>query len=204
MGEFVGRITSQSLLDGTGSWLDDEAKYDHTVFLQNYRNFNSPLVTRFSHYFLSNRGQAVSNAFLSALWYPSRTKWLTFEAPYGRGTIYNLTSNYWRTASSTILDHLFSDYNDNFDLATIAYSPVLVTPPEGAFPFVTDIQLSTASQTNISVVGAEIVTFTVTFNRNMSVLIQPQVTFGPDAPITDYTVHPVNGGWQNARTWIGR
>ena len=45
------------------------------------------------------------------------------------------------------------------------------------------------------------VTFTVTFNRDMDQNIQPLVSFGPDVPMTDYTVHPVAGGWTDARTW---
>ena len=51
--------------------------------------------------------------------------------------------------------------------------------------------------------GAEKVTFTVTFNRDMDQAVQPAVSFGPDVPMTDYTIHPIGGGWQNARTWAG-
>jgi len=57
--------------------------------------------------------------------------------------------------------------------------------------------------TSLDTVGAEEVTFTVTYNRDMDTTVQPQVTFGPDTPVTDYTVHPVNGGWADARTWLG-
>ncbi len=37
----------------------------------------------------------------------------------------------------------------------------------------------------------------------MDTAIQPQVSFGPDVPETDYTVHPLDGGWQDPRTWVG-
>ena len=47
------------------------------------------------------------------------------------------------------------------------------------------------------------VTFEVTFNRDMDSTVQPAVSFGPDVPLTDYTVHAVDGGWQNTRTWVG-
>ena len=44
---------------------------------------------------------------------------------------------------------------------------------------------------------------TVSFNRDMVASVQPDVSFGPDVPQTDYTVHPVDGGWQDPRTWRG-
>lgn len=37
----------------------------------------------------------------------------------------------------------------------------------------------------------------------MTTTVQPDVSFGPDMPETDYTIHPLGGGWQNARTWVG-
>ncbi|MCB0128622.1 MAG: hypothetical protein KDE58_40430, partial [Caldilineaceae bacterium] len=52
-------------------------------------------------------------------------------------------------------------------------------------------------------VGIEPVTFTVTFNRDMDPTIQPAVSFGPDTPMTDYTVQKISGGWTDARTWQG-
>jgi len=73
-----------------------------------------------------------------------------------------------------------------------------------------DVLLSTASYTNVSalhgptpIVGAEPVTFTVTFNRDMDTSVQPSVSFGPDVPNTDYTIHPIGGGWTDPRTWVG-
>ncbi len=44
---------------------------------------------------------------------------------------------------------------------------------------------------------------TVTFNRDMDTAKTPRVTFGPDTPLADYSVNPINGGWQDARTWVG-
>lgn len=38
----------------------------------------------------------------------------------------------------------------------------------------------------------------------MAKSIQPEVSFGPAAPVTDFTVYGVNGGWQNGRTRSGR
>ena len=48
--------------------------------------------------------------------------------------------------------------------------------------------------------GAETVTFTVTYNRDMDTTVQPQVSFGPAAPFTDFTIQ---GNWTNPRTWVG-
>jgi hypothetical protein len=65
---------------------------------------------------------------------------------------------------------------------------------------VVDCVLSTELENDVSKVGAEEVTYTVTFNRDMDTSIQPRVTFGPDDPVTDFTIL---GDWQDARTWVG-
>ena len=90
-----------------------------------------------------------------------------------------------------------------FNLPTIAYKPYLSTPSPSTYPFVVDVNLSIQGDADTTIVGSEPVTFTVTFNRDMDTAIQPAVSFGPDAPITDYTIHPIDGGWQDLRTWQG-
>jgi hypothetical protein len=65
---------------------------------------------------------------------------------------------------------------------------------------VAEIILSTTTSPNTGVVGAETVTFTVTYNRDMDTSVQPQVSFGPSAPFTDFMIQ---GDWTNPRTWVG-
>jgi len=124
-----------------------------------------------------------------------------------RDYYFGLTLNYWGTTSSTLIDALIHDFNDDFNIAHILYQPILITPTTTTYPFVWDVTLATASQSSMSalhgptpIVGAEPVTFTVTFNRDMDPTIQPAVSFGPDEPYTDYTVR---GDWIDARTWQG-
>ena len=73
-------------------------------------------------------------------------------------------------------------------LARSYYQPILTTPLTTAYPFVVDVVLSTSGEPDATIVGAEPVTFTVTFNRDMDTAVQPQVSFGPAEPYTDYTV----------------
>ena len=85
----------------------------------------------------------------------------------------------------------------------MVFQPVLTVAPDNRVPVRRRTSALTAGGQPATRVGAEPVTFTVTFNRDMDQSVQPQVSFGPDVPLTDYTVHPIDGGWQDARTWQG-
>ena len=111
-----------------------------------------------------------------------------------------LINNYWGTTSPTVIEAAIWDYHNDLRLAEIIYSPILTTPVTTTYPFVANVTLSTASDSEATVVSAETVTFTVTFNRDMGPAVQPLVSFGPDEPYTDYTVR---GDWVDARTWQG-
>ena len=52
-------------------------------------------------------------------------------------------------------------------------------------------------------VGVETIRFHVSFNRDMDTSTMPFVSFGPDAPITDFQVGLLDGKWVDARTWTG-
>jgi fibronectin type 3 domain-containing protein len=129
--------------------------------------------------------------------------WLRFIMDLERENSRFIDNNYWGTTSTTLIEAAIHDFYDDFNLGVYQYQPILSEPPETAYPFVVDVLLSTSSDPDTSVVGAELVTFTVTFNRDMNQNIQPMVSFGPDIPMTDYTVHPIDGGWLNPRTWAG-
>jgi len=149
-------------------------------------------------------GSFKNNAMLNRLWQLNASGWLTFWGEYGNRTgILPIWENYWATSDTRLIDLAIYDYNDNFNYGAVQYQPILTTPPSTAFPFVVAVRLSTASSPDVSVVGSESVTFVVTFNRDMDQTVQPRVSFGPDVPMTDYTVHPIDGGWIDARTWQG-
>ena len=142
-----------------------------------------------------------NNAFLNPLW---KTGTLPVRVSNeSRGTTLDASGNFWGTASESLLDRVIYDSSDYFELGTVQYLPILETAPETAYPFVVDVALSTDAGSDVLQVGAEPVTFTVTYNRDMDTSVQPQISFGPDEPVTDYTVHPIDGGWQDARTWVG-
>jgi len=152
------------------------------------------------------------NAFLSKYWDPNVNHWMRFYPYYqwGRDRYVGIARNYWGTTSTTLIDAAIIDFNDDFNKAHIVYQPILSSPAETTYPFVWKVELSTVGQSGMSalngptpLVSAEPVTFTVTFNRDMDTSVQPAVSFGPDVPNTDYTIHPVNGGWQDPRTWVG-
>jgi subtilisin family serine protease len=151
-----------------------------------------------------------ANGFLSKYWDPDINHWMrVFEtktwccAGTERTWYYGASGNYWGTTSRTVIDAAIRDFNDDFNLAHVVYEPILTSPAVTTYPFVADVGVWTSDGRRASVFGAELVTFTVTYNRDMDVTVEPQVSFGPDMPVTDYTVHPVNGGWQDARTWVG-
>jgi hypothetical protein len=144
-----------------------------------------------------------NNAILNHWWDPDTSHWMKFYNNLSRDYVRIISNNYWGTTSTDLIDAAIVDFNDDFNKGLIKYQPILSSAPETAYPFLVDVVLSTATDPDASVVGAEPVTFTFTFNRDMDQTIQPQVSFGPDVPMTDYTVHPVAGGWQDARTWVG-
>lgn len=156
-----------------------------------------------------------NNAILNVWWDPNISRWMRFyvqqqQSYDSRNWFYYLTDNFWGTNSATLIDAALQDFNDDFNLPHVVYQPILTAPVTTTYPFVVDVLLSTASQSGMSalhgptpIVGAETVTFIVTFNRDMDTSVQPSVSFGPDVPETDYTIHPIEGGWADPRTWVG-
>ena len=144
-----------------------------------------------------------NNAILNVWWDPDTTHWMKFSTSYARDYRHYIEQNFWGTRSSTLIDASIQDYQDDFNTALYVYQPILTDPPLTSYPFVVDVELSTSASMDTSVVGAEPVTFKITFNRDMDTTGQPQVSFGPDAPFTDYTVHSIQGGWQDPRSWVG-
>ncbi len=185
------------ILELPGHWPQDELdRREHDVF-----SFVAAEMTR-SRY----------NAFLSPYWDPDMNHWMRIQFSWYvcRPAYVGLAYNYWGTSSTALIDAVVHDFNDDFNLGRLVYQPILTIPATTTYPFVVDVLLSTAGQSAMSalhgptpIVGAETVTFTVTFNRDLDTTVQPSVSFGPDVPETDYTIHPVQGGWVDPRTWVG-
>ncbi|MDB4622809.1 S8 family serine peptidase, partial [Akkermansiaceae bacterium] len=112
----------------------------------------------------------------------------------------DISNNYWGTTSLELINASILDKNIDFSFGDIVVEPILEVAPESCWPFVVDCVLSTELENDVSEVGGEVVTYTVTFNRDMDTSIQPKVYFGPDDPVTDFTIL---GDWQDARTWVG-
>ncbi len=211
--------SSALIIDNHGGSTNGGTILTGNVFLKNYRLYGQQFGDRtywgskasgigFScsgcdlAYGIANN-TSTNNAFLNVWWDPDISHWMRIYSESDRDRWYYLTGNWWGTSNNTLIDAAIHDYNDNFNYGRIIYEPKLNTPPETAYPFVTDVVLSMADVADATVVGAESVTFTVSFNRDMNTTVSPAVSFGPDVPQTDYTIHPINGGWSDARTWHG-
>jgi hypothetical protein len=140
------------------------------------------------------------NAILNIWWDPDVNHWMRFYMDGTRDHIRYIHNNFWGTTSTTLIDAAIHDFNDDFNLGAYQYQPILTEPPETAYPFVTSVVLSTDGEPDTLLVGAEPVTFTVTFNRDMDTGIQPMVSFGPAEPFTDFII---SGDWVDPRTWQG-
>ena len=216
-------VLKRNLFDGCRLYFEDITTAKNNVFLKNHYTQQGNVYTsraeQVGYKCLSCSGsdgreanQFRHNAILNMNSDPNIHHWMQFDSgtEYDRSWTYYLNDNYWSTTSPIVLDATIYDYYDNPNLARIDYEPILTIPLTTTYPFVVDVLLSTASYSNTSalngptpVVGAEPVTFTVTFNRDMATSEQPAVSFGPDVPETDYTIHPIEGGWVDPRTWEG-
>jgi alpha-tubulin suppressor-like RCC1 family protein len=145
----------------------------------------------------------MNNVILNRWWDPDVSHWMRFTSGEGEQYKQLLSNNYWGTTNELLIGKAIVDYNDFRNMMEVIYKPYLTTPPETAYPFVTDVYVSTETQERATKVGAEKIKVNVSFNRDMDTNIQPQVSFGPDMPTTDYTVHAINGGWTDPRHWVG-
>jgi len=154
------------------------------------------------------RGEIINNAFLSKYWDPNVNTWMRVVA--GGGNYSAMNFNYWGTTSTTLIDHMIVDYNDNFGSAHVDYAPAPAHGYVTTYPFVEQVLINGSPAESVPKLATGRVDFTVTFNRDMDMTVEPFVGFGPAAPYTDFLVtardqdfNPVASGWQNPRTWQG-
>lgn len=118
---------------------------------------------------------------------------------------YNLSGNYWGTERSSLINKMIVDADDYpGTLGDIVEEPILTTRDDlsDIYPFVTDIRVTDQdghTVKNVSAGGSY--TVSVSFNRDMDTTVQPTVTYGPDAPYTDFSV---SGEWESPRLWVGK
>lgn len=141
-----------------------------------------------------------NNAILNNWWDPNVNNWMRFISNEGSDKRY-LANNYWGISSEDIIEKDIVHYNDFKNMEEVIYKPILTSAPEGCYPFVTDAYVSSETENKASKVGAENIKVNVLFNRDMNKDVQPQVSFGPDSPTTDYTV---KGDWIDSRHWQGQ
>ncbi|WP_353497656.1 S8 family serine peptidase [Vibrio sp. CB1-14] len=144
-----------------------------------------------------------NNAFLNRYWDPKPDHWLQIHTSEKNGDPIeeDWSGNYWGTTSEFLIDTAVIDYSDDFNLNKAKVYPILETAPESAYPFVVDVQMLDADGNVKTEFGPEVMTWRVTFNRNMDTNTQPKAFFGPDYPYTDFSVA---GDWVDARTWEGQ
>jgi len=141
-----------------------------------------------------------NNAILNHWWDTDTDHWLKFKMDKPREYVRNIHENYWGEASVAQVEQAIHDAHDDFNLGVYRYEPILTEAPVTTYPFVVDVVLSTDTQPDTVDVGAEAVTFTVYFNRDMDQSLQPIVSFGPAIPYTDFMI---SGEWTGPRTWVG-
>ena len=154
--------------------------------------FNANSVVK-NNAFLTNYNELNAGKWLSLVTGPSNTTPITE---------FDLSSNFWGTNKTQLIDEILYDVNDDFDLQRAVYQPILTTPSESTYPFVVDVEIldSAGNEPSDKRYGVGASTWRVTFNRDMDTVKQPVVTFGPAEPFTDFQI---GGDWADARTWEG-
>lgn len=212
-----GRSYNSNLFDGNALYLVGTTAAQGNVFLKNfkvgsYRNMGAPVafVSRAINagYYCQgctpDLGRAMNlfrnNAVLNWWPEPSTSRWMRFFGTTDRNLAFYISDNYWGGAGTELIDAAIQDFNDDFNLSLFVYEPIAASAPEIAYPFVESAVVSTPGLGEVTTVGAEPATFTVAFNRGMDMTVQPQVSFGPAEPYTDFSVQ---GNWSDTRTWSG-
>ncbi len=157
----------------------------------------------YSDYFNNVDNNAILNPFLNS----DTNTWIKFQAPeYNTDYYYSIANNYWGTENSKLINRMIIDDDDYPGLySNIVETPILTLESESLeeiYPFVTNIWL-TEQDSDIPVEFAapgQTYEVHVTYNRDMDSETQPYITYGGDAPYTDYLV---TGDWISEREWVG-
>ena len=156
--------------------------------------------------FLAKSNYTRNCAILNPLLTLSPGRWMHFTAPaYKPGYYASLAGNYWGTENSILINKMILDDEDApGELADIREDPILTLDDDlsDIYPFITEIWVTEhGSEVEVDELASG-VTYDVhvTYNRDMDPDIQPFITYGGEAPYTDYAVH---GDWVSDREWVG-
>jgi hypothetical protein len=147
-----------------------------------------------------------NNSLLNYIWYPDVEYWWRPHIPNSRGygRLTYIGSNYWGTTSEELINKQIHDFYEDFALNKIIFTPILDEPSPDAWTHAYRITINDIDALSNPQVGLGESQFRVYFNRNMDPETQPHISFGPDTPGTDFTIHPIEGGWANEREWVGQ
>ncbi|MFA5033637.1 MAG: S8 family serine peptidase [bacterium] len=107
-------------------------------------------------------------------------------------------SNYWGTTKTAKIDSLIYDFNEDFNLGTVNYTPFLTSPSRSAPPYLDSIRV------NPNPVGIETLKVYLTFSKPMNINVAPKVLFAIDAPVFDtLNTHSFDGLWADSMHWNG-
>lgn len=143
-------------------------------------------------------GNAILNNFNNT----NVEQWFRFQAEssgnYHRST--GIGGNYWGTQNQMIIDKHIIDFDDFQSLIDVIEGEILSIAPENTFPFVVDIEIFNEQGEKVTVVGNELITIRVHFNRDMNQDIPLTLKFGSSLP---YGEREVRGEYITPRTWEG-
>jgi hypothetical protein len=111
-----------------------------------------------------------------------------------------ISGNYWGTTDEFMIGKQIIDFNDYQSLLHLVLGDYLLEAPENTFPFVVDIEVFNEQGEKVSVVGNELITIRVHFNRDMNQDIPLTLKFGSSLP---YGEREVRGEYVSPRTWEG-
>lgn len=170
--------------------IDERHKWDRNEVLKLWETYNEEgRHTTFS-----------GNVILNRIHTEALERWMRFYA--GNSANYKfigLSGNYWGTQSSEMINKQIVDFDDYQSLIDIREGEILTNPPTDTFPYVVDAYLQVDGE-QTEVVGNDLVTFVVEFNRDMDTEGKLQVAFGSSYPYGDYIVE---GAYVSPTRWEG-
>lgn len=194
--------SSSSAFDlGISYVLEIPTTYTADEISEVFNNFN------YNNWKTENIAHSATNcAILNPILDTDPELWLQFVAPaYSTEYYSTLIGNYWGTENSRLINKMIQD-DDDFTgmLLKIEEDPILTLDDDlsDIYPFVTEIWITEVGGHRAVDELAPGTTYEVhvTYNRDMDPEIQPTITYGGEAPFTDYVVH---GDWEDDREWVG-
>lgn len=151
-------------------------------------------------------GSLYHSAVLNPILDTNTDHWTQFTAPdFTSDCYYPLHGNYWGTENSTLINKMIIDDDDYpGTLADIVETPILTLDDDLSmiYPFVTKIWVTEQGGSTVveDAAPGQTVDVHVAYNRDMWRNEQPMISYGGEAPFTDYLV---SGDWATDREWIG-